>query len=178
MDSNFDVFTDGLLSEKIFSCASCSNLLSPPIMLVKDIGNVCMECLVTHEWQGIQNENLALILQRLKIPCRYHISGCTSRPLFSCLKEHENNCEFHERPCLMAIKGCEWKGVQSNFPNHFVEDHADHVLVSPAGVFSIEVDLQEEVNIIKLLKSKSKLLRLSFYLNSLKTKLLKNIQSL
>lgn len=154
MESNFDHFTDGLLSEKVFSCASCNNLLSPPIILVKDIGNVCTECLVGNKWHGIENEKLALILKRLKIPCRFATTGCKSRPLFPSLKEHESICEFNEKPCLMSQQGCEWKGVQNTFPNHFVEDHEDHVLVNPGGSFAIEINLREEVDITKLLKSK------------------------
>ncbi|RZC33749.1 Sina domain containing protein [Asbolus verrucosus] len=147
-------FTDKLLSKKIFTCAVCENLLNIPIILIQNIGNVCNECCQKNNWEGLPNPALEMILNELKIPCKFQITGCKERMIFENLREHENNCKFHEKPCLMAHEGCEWKGIQNNFPGHFIDFHSEHVLTNQYGLFAIDMNIEEAVNITKLLKGK------------------------
>jgi hypothetical protein len=147
-------FTDKLLSENIFTCAACDKLLTIPITLVEDVGNVCNECCRHNDWPGLPNTKLQMILKELKIPCKFHTTGCNERIMFENLRDHESNCKFHEKPCLMSHMGCEWKGVQRNFPSHFVEYHSDNVLTNQFNIFVIDVNIEEATNVTKLLKGK------------------------
>ncbi|EFA06060.1 E3 ubiquitin-protein ligase sina [Tribolium castaneum] len=147
-------FTDKLLSEKIFSCAVCEKLLTLPIVLIEDVGNVCPNCCEDRDWKGLHNVKLEMILKELQIPCKFQSTGCKKRVHFSALNEHESNCKFHEKPCLLSHTGCEWTGVQSDFPSHFNECHSEHVIANPQSFFVIEININEETNVTKLLKGK------------------------
>ncbi|KAJ3649036.1 hypothetical protein Zmor_020798 [Zophobas morio] len=147
-------FTDKLLEEKIFTCAACENLLTAPITLVKDVGNACEKCCEKNDWDGLPNLKLELILKKLKIPCKFQITGCKERIVFENLQDHEGNCKYHEKPCLMSHLGCEWKGILSNFPSHFTEYHSDHVLTTQLNMFVIEINIDDATNITKFLKGR------------------------
>jgi hypothetical protein len=79
MEKQNENFTKKMLSEKVFTCAICENLLMVPVMMVEDVGNVCHKCFRSRNEENgksLPNTTLNAILQELKLPCKFESEGC------------------------------------------------------------------------------------------------------
>ncbi|XP_063914515.1 uncharacterized protein LOC135130959 [Zophobas morio] len=148
-------FTKKMLSESLFTCATCNNLLTVPVMMVEDVGNVCHDCFKVRDKENdpksVPNTTLNSLLKELKFPCKFHPQGCNEDILYDNLKEHEHQCVYRLVDCLMPKNKCDWTGKLVDLLKHFKEDHSKHVLTGPFEEFSFEMNLEKVGSIIKLL---------------------------
>jgi E3 ubiquitin-protein ligase SIAH1 len=159
MEKQKENFTKKMLSEKVFTCAICENLLMVPVMMVEDVGNVCHKCFRSRNEENgksLPNTTLNAILQELKLPCKFESEGCEVEVIYGDLKDHEEKCIFRTVECVMPKSDCEWKGKLVDLLKHFKEEHAKHVITSPYGIFSFENTIAKSANVVKLLSNKNK----------------------
>ncbi|XP_049818334.1 uncharacterized protein LOC126264434 [Aethina tumida] len=143
----FEQFTDELLNEGLLTCKICEELLNPPVILVKELGNVCCHCyhnspkLVDHH--AIHNTSFDHILSQLTLDCKYLAKGCKVRESYHHIIEHIPRCIFREKPCLMKDSGCEWQGNYKDFIDHFSADHSELIINHNQNVFNVTHNIVE-----------------------------------
>ncbi|XP_050295438.1 uncharacterized protein LOC126735479 [Anthonomus grandis grandis] len=167
--------TDALLRKNILHCAICKNLLlSTPVMLVENVGNLCSTCYNENflESKCVQNTALEELVTTLSYPCRFRENGCNHWSCSADLLDHEENCKFRSKRCPMhAITLCTWEGFPVEFVGHFLNCHGEHVINFENSLFFLDITFDDEA-LIKLLVMKNIILLLKMQLSLGKNKLL------
>lgn len=148
MADSLEQFTSKMLVENVFNCALCHNLLCVPVMKVENVGNVCNKCFDSANMSGLPNPELEIVLNELKIPCKFFSGGCKQRILFKDLEEHQEKCKYHEKPCVFGH--CQWRGTASQISQHFLDKHNENVLHN----FIIDLNITESNVSTKFLRGK------------------------
>ncbi|XP_008192722.2 uncharacterized protein LOC103312834 [Tribolium castaneum] len=149
-------FTSKMLSQKVFICALCKNLLETPVMIVEGIGNMCNTCFTNADnaegWTSIPNTNLDLVLKELEFPCTFKSNGCEYTDLYENLHIHKNVCMYRPINCLFPQSDCNWNGKVIELLKHFKDQHPQHVLKNPFNKFSFQLEMTKSpINVIKVL---------------------------
>ncbi|KAL1512792.1 hypothetical protein ABEB36_002322 [Hypothenemus hampei] len=167
--------TDVLLRKNILHCAICKNLLlSTPVMLVENTGNLCSTCYNENflESKCLQNTALEQLVTTLSYPCRFRDKGCEHWSSSADLLDHEDVCRYRSKKCPMhLIVNCSWEGFPTEFVGHFLNCHGEHVINFENNLFYLDITFCEE-ELIKLLIMKNIILLLKMQLNMEKNKLL------
>ncbi|XP_030764222.1 uncharacterized protein LOC115888598 [Sitophilus oryzae] len=166
--------TDVLLQKNILHCAICKNLLlSTPVMLVENAGNLCSTCYNENflESKCLQNTALEELVTTLSYPCRFRENGCEHWSSSGDLLDHEENCRYRSKKCPMySICQCVWEGFPTEFVGHFINCHGEHIINFENSLFYLDITFSEE-ELIKLLVMKNIILLLKMQLSLEKNKL-------
>ncbi|XP_076268484.1 uncharacterized protein LOC143201364 isoform X1 [Rhynchophorus ferrugineus] len=166
--------TEVLLKKNILHCAICKNLLlSTPVMLVENAGNLCSTCYNENflESKCLQNTALEELVSTLNYPCRFRDNGCDHWSSNMDLLDHEENCPYRSKRCPMSsVTQCLWEGFASEFVAHFINSHGEHIINFENGLFYLDISFNED-ELIKLLVMKNIILLLKMHLSLEKNKL-------
>lgn len=150
-------FNDRIVSLPVFACKKCSYFLSPPIMLVAGVGNVCGTCnLMDSSNVAIHNSALELILQNLAIPCRNFAKGCREKVDYFSMAAHDSVCSCRNYNCpLKLFESCNWEGSSAALLDHSLGKHPEFAINGNSNCFKLDVDISTTNDIIKLLYAES-----------------------
>lgn len=146
-------FNDRIVSLPIFACRKCLNFLSPPIMLVAGIGNICGSCNLMDDTKlALHNSALEMILQNMAIPCRNFGRGCKEKVDYFNMSSHDSLCGCRNYCCPMKLfEGCAWEGGSSALLDHSLGNHPGFAIAANGNCFRLDVDISTTNDLIKLL---------------------------
>lgn len=148
---------DKLASLPDFCCALCKNILSPPIILVGNIGNVCGLCKKKLDPSDpyILNSALENVLRQLKLPCMYSNNGCKERLDYNNIQMHKAKCAYRNCSCpLTHFNKCDWNGHSSQIVGHFEERHSSNIIRQQGDYISVDLDISKNASTTLLLLTK------------------------
>lgn len=93
-------------------CQKCKNQLNPAI---------CPVCKEGFSRAGIYT--LEDIIATTKFPCKHE--DCDVKLEGKDMKNHELECPYRPKPCILSFDGCNWKGNATKISNHIYAVHAD-----------------------------------------------------
>ncbi|KAF2895963.1 hypothetical protein ILUMI_10212, partial [Ignelater luminosus] len=121
-------FNDRIASLPIFLCERCSRLLKFPIMLLKNVGNICEDCAHSEDAEAFMVRNLALeiVLQNLEVSCRNISSGCQKKLGYFDMLTHDLICTYNDSTCpTHLVTNCDWQGYYGDIVLHVSTGHQD-----------------------------------------------------
>ncbi|KAK9877184.1 hypothetical protein WA026_016933 [Henosepilachna vigintioctopunctata] len=107
---------------------NCGNYLYFPVNVCTNGHNCCHICKRNYGLCQIcktgfiqrTNTNLENITKLTKYGCKNKARGCSYTLDYNILENHENNCNFTLKSCLMQ---CEWKGTNEEMFKHIQDNH-------------------------------------------------------
>ncbi|KAF2901394.1 hypothetical protein ILUMI_04792 [Ignelater luminosus] len=146
-------FNDRIASLPVFLCQRCLKLLKNPIMLLKDVGNICGNCTSPEDSKtATPNSALELIIQNLVFSCSNAERGCKEKSSCSNMLIHNSVCNYRDYACPGKLfTDCNWKGRFSDLIVHTETRHGQHAIEGYNNSFKFYLNLFDNREVIRLL---------------------------